>query len=80
MLSRKLAWFALANTALGLSASYAQLLLFKALAGLGTGICFAAGARYIVARLRGSRSACIWNSVVVIVRVGCKGSYWQSRR
>jgi nitrate/nitrite transporter NarK len=48
-----LAWVALANTALGLSASYAQLLLFKALAGLGTGTCFAAGARYTVASFRG---------------------------
>jgi nitrate/nitrite transporter NarK len=48
-----LAWVALANTALGLSGSYAQLLLFKALAGLGTGICFAAGARYTVASFRG---------------------------
>jgi len=43
-----LAWVALANIALGLSTSYAQLLFFKAMAGLGTGTCFAAGARYTV--------------------------------
>jgi len=49
-----LAWVALANTALGLSATFAQLLLFKALAGLGTGVCFASGARYAVASFRGS--------------------------
>jgi nitrate/nitrite transporter NarK len=52
VLNFALAWVALANTALGLSASYEQLLLFKALAGLGTGTCFAAGARYIVAGFR----------------------------
>jgi len=49
-----LAWVALANSALGISTSFAQLLLFKALAGLGTGTCFAAGARYTVASFRGS--------------------------
>jgi MFS family permease len=48
-----LAWVALANTALGLSVTFAQLLFFKALAGLGTGACFAAGARYTVASFRG---------------------------
>jgi nitrate/nitrite transporter NarK len=48
-----LAWVALANMALGLSVSYAQLLFFKALAGIGTGTCFAAGARYTVASFRG---------------------------
>jgi len=49
-----LLWVALANAAIGLSASYAQLLLFKALAGVGTGTCFAAGARYTVASFRGA--------------------------
>lgn len=48
-----LVWVALANAALGLAATFAQLLLFKAIAGLGTGACFAAGARYIVACFRG---------------------------
>jgi len=48
-----LVWIGLANAALGLSASFTQLLLFKALAGLGTGTCFAAGARYTVANFRG---------------------------
>jgi nitrate/nitrite transporter NarK len=49
-----LAWVGLANAALGISASFTQLLLFKALAGLGTGTCFAAGARYTVATFRGA--------------------------
>ena len=48
-----LAWIAIANTALGFSVTFAQLLLFKAFAGLGTGACFAAGARYTVASFRG---------------------------
>jgi nitrate/nitrite transporter NarK len=48
-----LAWVALANTALGRSVTFAQLLFFKSLAGLGTGACFAAGARYTVASFRG---------------------------
>jgi len=48
-----LAWVALANMALGFSASYGQLLFFKAMAGLGTGTCFTAGARYTVASFRG---------------------------
>ena len=48
-----LAWVGLANAALGLSTSYAQLLIFKAMAGVGTGTCFAAGARYVVAGFSG---------------------------
>jgi|SRR5579863_915227 len=47
-----LAWVAFANMALGLSGDFSQLLLFKALAGLGTGTCFAAGARYTVGCFR----------------------------
>lgn len=43
-----LAWVALANVAIALSEAYWQLLLWKALAGIGTGACFTAGARYIV--------------------------------
>lgn len=48
-----LAWIAIANIALSFSVTFAQLLLFKAFAGLGTGACFAAGARYTVASFRG---------------------------
>ena len=48
-----LAWVAIANAALGLSVNFTQLILFKALAGFGTGTCFAAGARYTVACFRG---------------------------
>jgi nitrate/nitrite transporter NarK len=49
-----LAWVGLANGALGVSTGFVQLLFFKALAGLGTGTCFAAGARYTVASFRGA--------------------------
>lgn len=48
-----LAWVALTNFAISLSAAYWQLLLWKILAGVGTGVCFAAGARYVVGSFRG---------------------------
>ena len=43
-----LAWIALANFAIAFSGAYWQLLLCKTVAGVGTGACFAAGARYVV--------------------------------
>ena len=43
-----LAWIALANFAIAFSGAYRQLLLCKTVAGVGTGACFAAGARYVV--------------------------------
>lgn len=48
-----LAWVAAANFAIAFSAAYWQLLLFKTLAGIGTGACFAAGARYVVGMFKG---------------------------
>ena len=48
-----LAWVAVANFALAMAGAYWQLLFWKAFAGIGTGACFAAGARYIVVRFEG---------------------------
>lgn len=48
-----LAWVATANFAIALSEAYWQLLFWKAFAGIGTGACFAAGARYMVASFKG---------------------------
>ena len=48
-----LAWVTVANVALALSGAYWQLLFWKAFAGIGTGACFAAGARYIVVHFEG---------------------------
>ena len=48
-----LAWIAAANFALAFAGAYWQLLFWKAFAGIGTGACFAAGARYIVVRFEG---------------------------
>ena len=45
-----LAWIAAANFAMAFSTAYWQLLLWKAFAGVGTGACFAAAARYVVVR------------------------------
>jgi nitrate/nitrite transporter NarK len=48
-----LAWVAVANFAIAFSGAYWQLLLWKTFAGIGTGACFAAGARYVVAIFKG---------------------------
>jgi nitrate/nitrite transporter NarK len=48
-----LAWVAAANLAIAFASAYWQLLFWKTFAGIGTGACFAAGARYIVASFRG---------------------------
>ena len=48
-----LAWVAFANFAIAFSGAYWQLLLWKTFAGIGTGACFAAGARYTVAMFKG---------------------------
>ena len=48
-----LAWIALANFAIAFSGAYWQLLLCKTVAGVGTGACFAAGARYVVGMFQG---------------------------
>ncbi len=49
-----LAWVTLANCLIASSSAYWQLLLWKTLAGVGTGVCFAAGARYVVGAFRGA--------------------------
>lgn len=48
-----LAWVAVANFAIAFSGAYWELLLWKTFAGIGTGACFAAGARYVVAMFKG---------------------------
>ncbi|MEP6717347.1 MAG: MFS transporter [Terriglobia bacterium] len=48
-----LGWVAACNFAIAFAGAYWQLLLWKALAGIGTGVCFTAGARYIVALFAG---------------------------
>lgn len=48
-----MAWVAVANFALAFAGSYWELLFWKTFAGIGTGACFAAGARYIVALFQG---------------------------
>jgi nitrate/nitrite transporter NarK len=53
VIAAALAWIAIANFALAVSGTYWQLLFWKAFAGIGTGACFAAGARYIVVRFEG---------------------------
>ncbi len=54
VLTFALAWVALTNAALSFAPGYLSLLALKSLAGLGTGACFAAGARYVVASFRGA--------------------------
>lgn len=53
MVTAALAWVAIANFAIASSAAFWQLLLWKAVAGIGTGACFTAGARYVVGRFEG---------------------------
>ena len=48
-----LAWVTVANFAIAFSGAYWQLLLWKTFAGVGTGACFAAGARYVVGAFQG---------------------------
>src|SRR5580698_9101168 len=53
VITAALAWIAAANFAIAFADSWWQLLFWKAFAGIGTGACFAAGARYIVGRYAG---------------------------
>lgn len=55
VISAALAWVVLANFAIASAGSYPQLLFWKFFAGLGTGVCFAAGARYMVASFVGAQ-------------------------
>jgi nitrate/nitrite transporter NarK len=53
IIAAALAWIAVANFAIAFAGAYWQLLFWKAFAGIGTGACFAAGARYIVGVFEG---------------------------
>jgi nitrate/nitrite transporter NarK len=53
VMGASLGWVALANLAITFSGAYWQLLFWKTFAGIGTGVCFAAGARYIVGLFEG---------------------------
>lgn len=53
VLTFALAWVAVANLAIAFAGSYWMLLFWKAFAGIGTGACFTAGARYIVSSFEG---------------------------
>ena len=53
LIAVSLAWIAAANIALAFAGAWWQLFFWKAFAGIGTGVCFAAGARYIVVRFEG---------------------------
>jgi NNP family nitrate/nitrite transporter-like MFS transporter len=48
-----LGWVAIANFAIASAGAYWQLLFWKTLAGIGTGACFTAGARYMVGTFEG---------------------------
>ena len=54
VLAAALAWVAIGNFAIAFAGGYAQLLFWKIFAGIGTGACFTAGARYIVSLYKGS--------------------------
>src|ERR1019366_962322 len=50
-----LAWVALGNIGMALADAYWQLLLCKIFTGIGTGVCFVGGARYVHAAAAGPR-------------------------
>jgi nitrate/nitrite transporter NarK len=53
VIAAALVWVAVANFAIAAAGTYWQLIFWKAFAGIGTGACFSAGARYIVGRFEG---------------------------
>jgi nitrate/nitrite transporter NarK len=53
VIAAALAWVAAANFAIAFAETYWQLLFWKTFAGIGTGACFTAGARYIVGLFEG---------------------------
>jgi nitrate/nitrite transporter NarK len=53
VLAAALAWVAAANCAIAFSGAYWHLLFWKVVAGIGTGACFTAGARYLVSLYSG---------------------------
>src|ERR1700730_1999956 len=55
LLSYALPWVALGNFAIAFAGAYWQLLAWKVFTGIGTGICFVAGARYVHQAAAGPR-------------------------
>ena len=53
VLAVALGWVVACNLAISFSNAYWQLLFWKTVTGIGTGACFAAGARYIVGHFKG---------------------------
>jgi nitrate/nitrite transporter NarK len=49
-----LLWVAVANLAIAFAGAYWQLLFWKTFAGVGTGVCFTAAARYMVGQFEGA--------------------------
>jgi len=69
VLAAALAWVALGSFAIALAGAYWQLLFWKTFAGVGTGACFTAGARYIVSVFEGRdlhvAQGCFGGSIVL---------------
>ena len=57
LLTASLAWVAAGSLAIAFAGAYWQLLFWKTFAGIGTGACFTAGARYIVSIFKGRELA-----------------------
>jgi len=57
LLTASLAWVAVGSFAIAFAGAYWQLLFWKTFAGIGTGACFTAGARYIVSIFKGRELA-----------------------
>ncbi len=69
VLAAALAWVTVGSFAIAFAAAYWQLLFWKSFAGIGTGTCFTAGARYIVSRFQGRdlhiAQGCFGGSIVL---------------
>jgi len=69
VLAAALAWVALGSFAIAFAGAYWQLLFWKTFAGVGTGACFTAGARYIVSVFEGRdlhvAQGCFGGSIVL---------------
>jgi nitrate/nitrite transporter NarK len=69
VLAAALAWVAVGSFAIAFAGAYWQLLFWKTFAGIGTGTCFTAGARYIVSLFQGRdlhiAQGCFGGSVVL---------------
>jgi len=69
VLAAALAWVSVGSFAIAFAGAYWQLLFWKTFAGIGTGTCFTAGARYIVSLFQGRdlhvAQGCFGGSVVL---------------